>query len=393
MGGIGERNLKYSAGDTINMSTNTTNLSLVKQTGSEYYSIDVVNANLDKIDAGCVNVSQAQTITGDKTFAPSSTGAVTCVAEGNQNNKRPIYRVKMTSLPNGSNPASGIWSGLQFTNANDAEVGSVTFNRSTNGLSNIHLYVKNTGGTATSFKVNNGDSTAYMTGPYRTYNASYTGDIVTIGSLQSSTDVVHTSGNESIGGTKTFTYQVWLNNTLRCCPTGNIRRGMVTLIANSTSESFFIGQHNDNGNLIFNYVPSSNLVLLDIDKTGITKLPNQRTYSASNTTDVVTIGTLQGSTDVVHTAGNETIAGDKTLTGVTYFKRSNYANIYLENMGADITNPGGEHLFSITARDKNGVALCAIRMGYDSAGLCSIGLYVRNADGTSKYSTLLKGDP
>ena len=50
------------------MSTNTTNLSLVKQTGSEYYSIDVVNTNLDKIDAGCVNVSGTQTITGVKTF-------------------------------------------------------------------------------------------------------------------------------------------------------------------------------------------------------------------------------------------------------------------------------------------------------------------------------------
>ena len=51
------------------MSTNTTNLQLTKQAGSEYYSIDVVNANLDKIDAGCVNVTGSQTISGQKTFS------------------------------------------------------------------------------------------------------------------------------------------------------------------------------------------------------------------------------------------------------------------------------------------------------------------------------------
>ena len=46
--------------------------------------------------------------------------------------------------------------------------------------------------------------TSYSTSYYRTYNASNTSDIVTIGSLQASTDVVHTSGNETISGAKSF---------------------------------------------------------------------------------------------------------------------------------------------------------------------------------------------
>lgn len=43
---------------------------------------------------------------------------------------------------------------------------------------------------------------------------------------------------------------------------------------------------------------------------------DQRNYDATNTNDVVTVGTLQSSSDVVHTAGNETVNGIKTFSSV-----------------------------------------------------------------------------
>lgn len=59
--------------------------------------------------------------------------------------------------------------------------------------------------------------------------------------------------------------------------------------------------------------------------TGIKTLTEAKTstraYSAANTTDIVTIGSLASNPNVVHTIGNETISGAKTFTGHTYFTR------------------------------------------------------------------------
>ena len=53
--------------------------------------------------------------------------------------------------------------------------------------------------------VNVSNTDRWATAPYRTYASSNTEDIVTIGSLVSNPSVVHTTGNESISGIKTFT--------------------------------------------------------------------------------------------------------------------------------------------------------------------------------------------
>ena len=46
--------------------------------------------------------------------------------------------------------------------------------------------------------------------PYRTYNASNISDVVTIGSLHASSDVVHTTGNEVVNGFKKFIDAIWV---------------------------------------------------------------------------------------------------------------------------------------------------------------------------------------
>lgn len=45
----------------------------------------------------------------------------------------------------------------------------------------------------------------YASAPYRAYDSANVNDIVTIGSLAANPNVVHTTGNESLTGTKTFT--------------------------------------------------------------------------------------------------------------------------------------------------------------------------------------------
>lgn len=51
---------------------------------------------------------------------------------------------------------------------------------------------------------NQDNNTAYVTVPTRAYSTSNVNDVVTIGSLASNPNVVHTTGNESIAGIKTF---------------------------------------------------------------------------------------------------------------------------------------------------------------------------------------------
>ena len=51
----------------------------------------------------------------------------------------------------------------------------------------------------------------------------------------------------------------------------------------------------------------------------------QRAYDPANTDDIATIGTLDAYTPMVRTSGNQTIAGDKTLTGLTTLSISRIA--------------------------------------------------------------------
>ena len=60
--------------------------------------------------------------------------------------------------------------------------------------------------------------------------------------------------------------------------------------------------------------------------TGLMKASGQGTYDASDTTRVVTIGSLQASSDVVHRTGNEDINGSKSFTSALQRKQNFDAN-------------------------------------------------------------------
>lgn len=152
--------------------------------------------------------------------------------------------------------------------------------------------------------------------------------------------VVKLSGNQSIAGIKTFTSQVWAQNTIRCSPQSDIRRGIVTLGAGSTNEIYFVGHHSDTGNFRIEYAPSLKpLITASID--GVISAPNQRAYDTTHTEDVVTIGTLKASTDVVHRSGAETIEGTKT------FSASEYSEIAIRsNRKGAAQNIGGLHFIN-----------------------------------------------
>lgn len=194
------------------MSTNTTNLQLTKQAGSEYYSIDVVNANLDKIDAGCVNVTGSQTISGQKTFSNKVTISNQKTLHFSESTNRAININTQSYTNRTTNPSSKIDFDICRLQAGDYAVSVWNTIINTSGARETKIGLYN--GSALQWLTLKSDSlggNAYVTAPVRTYSASNTSDVVTIGSLQASTDVVHTSGTETIGGNKTFTNAVNIN--------------------------------------------------------------------------------------------------------------------------------------------------------------------------------------
>lgn len=265
------------------------------------------------------------------------------------------------------------------------------------------------------------DGRLYVTVPTRTYNAPNTSDVVTIGTLQSSTDVVHTSGNESITGVKTFSEKVIISNqkTLHFTessnraininvpsytdrtanPTSKIDLDICrfqagssalalwnTIINTNGSRETKIGLHN--GTALQWVVLKTNSLGGDVYATAPV-----RTYDASNTTDIVTIGSLQSSTDVVHTSGSETIAGEKTFTN-NITVNSQFPRYIFKMSDVDIEHPVElQDRGNIRWLDKNGTEIGLLRFNTYADGSTQIQVKVRNADGTSKYISLAKGDP
>ena len=123
-----------------------------------------------------VDIASAQNITGTKTFKTSG----------------------YTSVKIASERITGNRGGLDFYDGNGNRQNSIY--GSCSGIIALH---PNPDNTAT--------DNAVVIYNQRAYNSANTNDIVTIGSLQASSDVVHRTGNETVGGNKNFIDEIQLN--------------------------------------------------------------------------------------------------------------------------------------------------------------------------------------
>ena len=445
------------------MSTNTTNLQLTKQAGSEYYSIDVVNANLDKIDAGCVNVTGSQTISGQKTFSEKVIISNQKTLHFSESTNRAININTQSYTDRTTNPSSKIDFDICRLQAGDYAVSVWNTIINTSGARETKIGLYN--GSALQWltlKSNSLGGDVYVIAPVRTYSASNTSDVVTIGSLQASTDVVHRTGNENISGVKIFTSpgvafkttsnynsipigSTTMYNTLaiRCWDTTDTskfdedyklevpyvtstennfalrvyapratkgdtdetqtRLSYVCYVNRATNSGYagFGFQRNDGGSGS-NYIARYN-------GTQWYNTADTRTYNASNTSDVVTIGSLQASTDVVHTSGNETISGNKSFLSTMYIGSSSQYSARIDAYGETGTGnrkinilgvgdtfgvrPSNYRQYSfISWSDESNRLVAGLRAIHHSDGTYSVQIMTLNSDGTEKYATLIKGD-
>ena len=118
-----------------------------------------------------------------------------------------------------------------------------------------------------------------------------------------STDVVHTTGNESIGGVKTFTNNtVYITSASSAQVRLNETENTNEWSLNADTNMFNIQEFNGSGT----YVGSA----LKINRGGEIDFFRDLDMNDNNLSNVGTID----STDVVHTTGNESIGGTKTFT-------------------------------------------------------------------------------
>lgn len=354
---------------TDGISLGTLNLNAKPVVGTDYYFVEdsILTDNL-------VDTLTEQTIAGEKKFSKpitvlSSDGMARC-------------RCLNTSLIRGTLPsADTVSGGFSTLNNNQDTLMGLNHTIMTSGAGRSNWFVRDYANS--NYKEVALFTGGYLIAPNRTYNASNTSDVVTIGSLQSSTDVVHTAGNEGIGGVKTFgntpiinSHNIILKNTtyaksLVTSVYTNLAEinlqdkndGILTQIRNDhlqddSRRTYILTERTISGT---NY---QNRVSMYINGTGSAYVTApSRAYNASNTTDVVTIGTLDAYTPMVRTSGNQNISGVKTFTGYIVANNANYNNITIVNNTDDNTDntKTDRHAYLIFA-DKNGVPIA--RIGY-----------------------------
>lgn len=151
--------------------------------GSDLKPIKLVAGVPTAVANDLVDTASAQTIAGPKTLTddPVIQGSI------------PRLAIRNTGDVRGTTPADTKFSGVEFRDKNDAVGGQVSTTHNATGLRKTFLEaIGQDGSTAQLGLYNEADGTKYMTGPARTYDPGNTNDIVTIGLLQASTDVIHT---------------------------------------------------------------------------------------------------------------------------------------------------------------------------------------------------------
>jgi hypothetical protein len=241
----------------------------------------------------------------------------------------------------------------------------------------------------------NADGTGYLTAPFRAYNTANVSDVVTIGTLKASTDVVHTTGAETIQGIKTFHSAGFTSVRIGTTRTGDGNLGGYEFFDGTNKRTgTIIGM----GNGIMNLYPNPDGAV----STNAVIITGQRAYNASNTSDVVTIGTLDAYTPMVRTTGNQEISGNKTLTGdmkviawgaVGVATSSGIILADRDTSQNVVEKPTLNRYFPpIMFEDGAGTRIGGLRVVHNPNGTCMLVCTLRNADGTYKNITLATSD-
>lgn len=197
-----------------------------------------------------------------------------------------------------------------------------------------------------------------------------------------SNDLVSTgSVAQTVAGAKTFSGDcVFTDNRIRIASDSD--KYLTIRKANNTTDTHSIAFYNTG---LIGLYPGR-----ETGKTKAVVIDGQRTYDATHTTDIVTIGTLQASTDVVHRSGDETIAGAKTFT--QYMTQDTQWPVFIMKGGAKLDGASHADRGNIVWKDSDGNKIGELRFNLRPDNTTAIQFVVKNSDGTDKYVNIAEGD-
>lgn len=199
-------------------------------------------------------------------------------------------------------------------------------------------------------------------------------------------DCVHKTGDETIGGDKSFSKPIYRKADITKSTVAEVYR--LTDTNATPCGSIYNRMHWYNNNVYnrhqaYNATSDKDMyleILSHNDGSGVvntggsvTNNKNLTTVtSATGHTAIATMGWVNNpetSTNVVHRSGNEHIAGNKMFTG----------NLYKKNSNIDLqVNPSTNHYNSIIFTDKNNAAMVYLEHIQTTAGINIIGVYARD---------------
>ena len=256
--------------------------------------------------------------------------------------------VRIRDVTKGTVPSSTVYKGLYAQDSvYDADssdnwtvhrIGAVEFGFGSDNifsaflLAYANIYDRNTNGClAVYYDTNN--STAYATAPSTLATRSEGTDILTRNWIPNDTRIVHTTGDEEISGIKWFHEDIIVNLDIakggHTSATADQYRGIYITDNTATFNSYshdkrfgrveFAYLRDGSTTAMFGAYKGTNseasTVFAGFDVNGIAyAMAPVTSASRTDTRDIVTRGWIPNDTRIVHTTGNETVAGEKTFT-------------------------------------------------------------------------------
>ena len=289
---------------------------------------DILTRDWIPKDTRIVHTTGAETIDGAKTFLNSSVWATRAPAITLKN-------VLLDGIVNPPSDASRTWH-FNFTDKNDTVFGRIRYEFLTTGSRNVFLGVVNGSGEYSQITVGyDPQGRAFATAPSTDGSRTVGQDIVTRDWLAVDSRLVHTTGAETISGTKTFTNaSIYATNAPAMGFKHNQLDGIVNPPDATKSWQISFSDKNDTlfGRLRYEFLTtgSRNVFLSAVNGSGAYSQiavgydAQGRAFATAPSTDgsrtvgqdILTRDWIPNDTRIVHTTGNEAISGTKNFSAL-----------------------------------------------------------------------------
>lgn len=386
------------------------------------------SSNLYALDADVVHIAGSETITGTKTFTANPVVKRTTPSM--------LYQTT-NNIVKGTTPSTTQYYAIAFTDSNGVTIadrlGAVGCNYNTSGYVStiINAYTPTLGSSSVSsisIAANNSEAharivvTSALTNDSLSKVSSSTDDdyIPTMGWVNNpatSTNVVHRSGDETVGGAKTFTANVTINKasngyyylkrndvTQGTAPSSQTREGLIVQDSSSNTMGRFTHQYftNKASQVSIEAIKSNALGDTDVATLSVTypasgdpyaSCPTPTTVTTSKTsTRIATTGWVNSiGNNVVHLDGTETITGNKTFSDRIDSTVTRYAMSIIQSDLAKGSNPSSDIIKNISFQGSDSPylsssAFARIHFGLSSAGTTQSSLLAfKNQASSSDY--------